>query len=225
MIGKWLCALVFCAFGTPAFAQPAQMSIQGLLTDDEGAPLTGPVNLTLRLYAVPEGPAPFFSEVHPNIPLEDGLFSISMGSISNLAGKDFSRDVYLGIQVNADPEIMPRTLLTGTASAMTLVVPAEIKGYEPVNGALTVHNQQTTGTNYGILALSEAATGRAVYGYATHATGDTRGLYGRANSTGGVGVYGYAAAATGNTIGVHGKANSTNGTGGYFEGTGRFRQG
>lgn len=207
------CALVF-----PALSQPAQISLQGLLTDTGGSPLAGPVQLTFRLYSVAVGGTQFFAETHPSVSLVNGVYSVSLGSVSNLSNKDFSRDVYLGVQVDGGAELQPRTLLTGTAAAMTLVVPAKIQGVETVNGALTVVNQATTGQNYGVLSMSDAESGRGVYGYGTHQTGANYGIYGLSRSTQGIGVFGRASATTGNTVGVGGLSVSSSGIGGVFEG-------
>ena len=60
LIGLWLNA-------TAALAQvPYDMAYQGRLTDTVGAPLVGPVNLSMRIYDVIAGPGGVLRGSHPD---------------------------------------------------------------------------------------------------------------------------------------------------------------
>ncbi len=204
--------------------QPAQITLQGLLTDGSGNPVAGPVDLAVRLYVDATTTVPLKGETHSAVPLVNGVYSIAFGSNgAQLSGVDFSRDLYIGIQVGTDGELTPRTLLTATSSAMTLVAPAQIKGTVTSNPVLFVQNLATSTLNYAVYAANSSSQGRAVYGRSLSATGSTVGLYGRSDSDTGVGVRGFAGTGagswTGTTgVGVVGESDWNTGIGGYFRG-------
>ena len=67
---------------------------------------------------MPTGPSLLWSEVHYNISISEGLFSVILGSQSGLPVSTFTgTDRYLGIKIGDDSEMSPRTLLTSAPSA------------------------------------------------------------------------------------------------------------
>ena len=94
------------------------ISYQGRLTDNAGNPLDGTYDLSFDIYAVSAGGASLWSELHPGVIVSAGLFSVTLGSQTALPDSVFTGDTrYLGITINDNPEITPRTMLTSVASA------------------------------------------------------------------------------------------------------------
>lgn len=96
----------------PILAVPGTMAFQGFLTDDTGAPLTDLVNLDLALYGEPSGGTAVWSETQSGVDVVEGIFAIGIGSESPLgAGLFDGSPLFLGIRVNGEPELAPRTEL------------------------------------------------------------------------------------------------------------------
>jgi len=65
-----------------ALAIPQVLSYQGRLTDAKGVPVPdGDYSITFKLYTVPNGGSPFWSETQ-NVTTRDGLFSVLLGSVT-----------------------------------------------------------------------------------------------------------------------------------------------
>lgn len=102
---------------------PSTMSYQGVLTVDNGSFVPdGNYNITFRLYDVAAGGAALHTENFPAVAVERGGFSVILGSISPLP-VIFDRQIYLGVQVAADPELTPRVALASSPYAMALRFP------------------------------------------------------------------------------------------------------
>jgi len=115
-------------FALPALAQvPQTMSYQGVLTDAAGNIVPdGYYDLTFRIYNVPTGGAALFTEAHTgavnHVQVSKGGFSAIIGSIAPL-NLNFDGPYHLGIQVAADPELVPRIALTSSPYAFGLRLP------------------------------------------------------------------------------------------------------
>ncbi len=91
---------------------PRLVSYQGRLTDLAGDPLAGPADLAITLYDALTGGAVLFTETHAGVPLTDGVFSIAIGSETVGGMPDSALDapqVWLGVSVNGEAELVPRT--------------------------------------------------------------------------------------------------------------------
>jgi hypothetical protein len=114
-----LFALLACiCLASSAIAQDTLLiNYQGRLTDDNGDPITGTPSMTFVIYD--GGGISKWSETHPSVQVDDGLFSVILGSAAALPDSVFNGDDrYLGIAVGGDPEISPRTLLTSAPGAV-----------------------------------------------------------------------------------------------------------
>jgi hypothetical protein len=105
------------AFAAVLSAAPAQLTTidstftyQGRLRDANG-PVEGTVNLTFRVYNLPEGGTPVHTFTATGVPVSKGLFSVDVQIPSG--GFDITRR-FLGVQVGDGPEMTPRTRLTAT---------------------------------------------------------------------------------------------------------------
>ena len=112
LIGLWLNA-------SAASAQvPYDMAYQGRLTDTVGAPLIGPVNLSMRIYDVIAGGSALYIEDHPNAAVDDvGAFSAKLGAGSVILGTFNSAlfaDVNRYLEVVVDGEVLVPRLVMGS---------------------------------------------------------------------------------------------------------------
>jgi hypothetical protein len=148
-----LALMVIAALAVPALAGPSQapaatststISYQGRLADSSGNPLTGKYNLEFRIYDVPTGGVPLWTEMWTGgnaVDVSDGLFNVMLGSIDNtlasaIEGYD---ELYLGITVGTDSEMEPRVQLGSVPfSIQAMTVPdGSITTEKIVDGAVT----------------------------------------------------------------------------------------
>jgi hypothetical protein len=92
------------------------INYQGYLTDDAGDPITGTPSMTFAIHDA--GGVSKWSETHPSVQVTNGLFSVILGSQTGMPDSVFNgEDRHLGISVDGDDEIVPRTQLTSAPSA------------------------------------------------------------------------------------------------------------
>jgi len=86
---------------------PHLINYQGRLTDKDAKPITGSRQITFNIYEAEGATAAIWTEVHPNIQVEKGTFSVLLGSVNgNLPS--FEKPYWLGIKVGEDEEMKPR---------------------------------------------------------------------------------------------------------------------
>ncbi len=66
-------------------ASPNTISFQGQLLDAEGNPVNSTTNVTFSI------PGTDWKETHTNVPIQEGMFGVMLGSQTNLDGVDFSQ--------------------------------------------------------------------------------------------------------------------------------------
>jgi hypothetical protein len=87
---------------------PLTISYQGRLTDSQGHALSGNHTLALSLYSQPGGGVPLWTEIQ-SVAVNSGIFSIYLGDVVALPLSIFNgQTLYLGVAVDADPEMTPR---------------------------------------------------------------------------------------------------------------------
>jgi hypothetical protein len=97
------------------------MPYQGRLTDASGNPInnTDPgLEMTFALYTQEAGGAPVWSEYHAGVPVSDGLFNVYLGSMMPLESALFADDLWMGVKIGTDPEMMPREKLSAVPYAI-----------------------------------------------------------------------------------------------------------
>jgi hypothetical protein len=103
---------------------PDIIPFQGYLTDDGGDPVTdGTYAITFKLYTVSGGGSAIWTEAHTGgneVQVTDGVFDVLLGSIQSLSGITFEQQLYLGITVESDSEISPRTQLGSAPYALAM---------------------------------------------------------------------------------------------------------
>jgi hypothetical protein len=92
------------------------MTYTGRLVDNLGDPLSGPVNLELRVFATETGPTQLYSEEHTSVALDaTGGFSVQLGlgtSPSGTFDADLFSDVDRWLEVVVDSEVLtPRQII------------------------------------------------------------------------------------------------------------------
>jgi hypothetical protein len=90
---------------------PREITYQGYLTDNANNPITNNLQLTFTLYDAQSGGSSLWSEVHPSVAIIQGVFRVSLGSITPL-NLPFDAPYWLSIKVGADPELAPRIALS-----------------------------------------------------------------------------------------------------------------
>jgi hypothetical protein len=97
-------------------AVPKLINYQGKLTDKEDNPISGNYLVTFRFYGGETGGEPLWEEGHI-LPIKMGLFNVLLGSIKSL-DVDFNKDLWLGLEIASDGEMMPRVKLASSAYAL-----------------------------------------------------------------------------------------------------------
>ena len=81
--------LAFGAILNSANATNVLVPHQGRLLDADDTPITGVRNVTYSIYEVPTGGAPLWSEMHPGVSIQAGLFDAMLGTITPLPSDVF----------------------------------------------------------------------------------------------------------------------------------------
>lgn len=144
---------------------PTAFSYQGTLRLADGSLPTGSYNITLKLYSTVTGGTALHSESFSNTVVRNGNFSVIVGDATPIAVAVFDNaNLYIGVTVAPDPEMLPRQRLypvpwamqAGAANtansadvATTLVKDATIDGLTINKGA----------TNEGALKVTSSGPG------------------------------------------------------------------
>jgi hypothetical protein len=89
---RWLRSAVIVSLALVAAAGPSravappEIAYQGRLLDATGAPLAGPVDLEIRVFDQPSAGAQLYRELHADVALADGVFSIRIGTGTDRLG-------------------------------------------------------------------------------------------------------------------------------------------
>ncbi|MCA9327544.1 hypothetical protein KDA14_03380, partial [Candidatus Saccharibacteria bacterium] len=97
-----------------------QISFQGKLTNPDGTNVTnGTYSVVFSIYTVSSGGSAVWTETQPSVSVSDGIFQVSLGSVTSLPGSvDFNTNaLYLGVKVGADAEMTPRIRFTAAPYA------------------------------------------------------------------------------------------------------------
>jgi len=109
------CLLVLGA--APALAVPETLGYQGVLTDGAGAIVPdADYTMTFGIYNVATGGTALWLETQV-VTVTGGNFDVVLGSVTPISGLSFEDQYWLGLQVDPDPEMTPRTPLAAVAYA------------------------------------------------------------------------------------------------------------
>lgn len=119
----WLALILIAMLTTAACAVPNVISYQGRLTDPGGNPLDGVYSMTFRLYTDSLAGSNIFTETL-DVTVTGGLFSVELGNTAtipwSLSYTASLFDIYLSIQIGAEPELMPRKQLVSAPFALAV---------------------------------------------------------------------------------------------------------
>jgi len=118
--------LFIFGFFSLVYAQgPLMCNYQGKLTTPEGALIDDTVQIVFNLYDHATSEYPFWTETHPAVVVEKGIFSVLLGSVNPLSydslhwGAMFDWEIYLGVKVGTDPEMTPRKQIVSSVFAIS----------------------------------------------------------------------------------------------------------
>jgi len=142
-------------------------SHQGRLLDAGGNPVPdGNYTVEYRIFNVASGGTAAYTESQ-SVPVEDGLFTTSLGLTSTITPTIFAQPTWLEISIDGET-LTPRQQLQGSPYAFSLISGAVVQGAEPIDrdfagqtdtgGALTVlNNDGSASGGHGVLAINRAA--------------------------------------------------------------------
>jgi len=110
-------------------AQPATITYQSVLTDDEGRTLTGNRNITFTINNSITNGKNFWTETHNNVSISKGLFEVELGSVNPFGCLDFSQERWLEIIVNG-VTLNPRIAFNATSYSMHGELSSNLAGGE-----------------------------------------------------------------------------------------------
>jgi hypothetical protein len=111
-IGSTILATVLALACTAAADVPRLINYQGSLTDENGYPLHGQHVLTFKMYYVLAGGTPRWEESHL-VDVYEGLYNVILGGTTAIVDSLFeNQDLWMGLTVDSDPELVPRMRLT-----------------------------------------------------------------------------------------------------------------
>ena len=113
-----VCMLTLGLVAGVVTAAPDRIAYQGELSDSGGAPINAALTMTFRLYNVASGGTELWSESQ-NVQVTNGVFNVELGAVTPLPIDAFRQDsLFLGVQVDADDEMVPRQRLNAAAYAL-----------------------------------------------------------------------------------------------------------
>ena len=111
--------LLALAFTTSASAAPpSTLGYQGRLATAGGQPITANLSITFRIYDVASGGSALWTETQPSVPVDGGNLAVELGKLTPLPRSIFGKQLYLGVQVAGDSEMLPRPPLTAAPFAL-----------------------------------------------------------------------------------------------------------
>jgi len=128
-----------------ASSVPSRLSYQGLLTDSNGSGIDTDINLTFKLYNTLSGGSALWTEAQSGVHVTNGLFQVYLGKITPLPGDLFNgQALFLGVTVNSDSEMTPRTELSSAPYAFAA-------NFAPPCGQVASYYPDYDHDNYGAL--------------------------------------------------------------------------
>ncbi|MBI3193794.1 MAG: hypothetical protein HYZ34_04895, partial [Ignavibacteriae bacterium] len=124
---------------------PRKLSYQGLLTDSTGVPLpNGPYDLTFKIYNLPTGGTLRHTETFASVPLENGTFSVTLGSIAELS-TSFTEALYVEVTVDNGPASVAYPVLFSSRTELT-AAPYALGPWSPNPSSVSYNGKVGIGT-------------------------------------------------------------------------------
>ena len=125
---------------------------QGTLMDSEGNPISGKHTIRFRIYENPTGATPIWEEIRSGsntVSIQNGLFNVTLGSLNPIPSKVWgASELYLGVKVDNDEEMIPRQVINPTPFALQAAVTSSIidnvvTGDSIIDGSITQQEAPT----------------------------------------------------------------------------------
>lgn len=154
------CLLIFSVLAI--HAQTANLSIQGVLRNANGTAVeNGKYDLIFRLYTDTSPDTLVWQETMNGVDVEGGIYSVILGAGSQALDAKFDRPYTLGVSVEGGTELIPRTKLTSSPYALSLIGDDNIfpnSGNVGV-GAASPQHKLTVARGGNVLGLDVDSTG------------------------------------------------------------------
>ena len=114
-LARWTAALgLLLAAPSAMAAVPQVMNAQGVIRTTAGVPATGAFAITFSIYGQQSGGAALWTEPQPNVALNNGLFSVLLGTNTPIPPALFAQSdsLWLAIKVDGDVELPRERLVT-----------------------------------------------------------------------------------------------------------------
>jgi hypothetical protein len=110
--------VVFFYAGVASADVPHMISYQGKLTTASGGCVNDTVEMTFSIYPDTLGSPADWSETQMQVVVQEGIFNVLLGAVDTIPQAVFDGSVkYLGVQVDADPEMRPLKPMVSVAYA------------------------------------------------------------------------------------------------------------
>lgn len=189
---------------------PHMITYQGFLADASGTPLSGLYDVTV---SITDGIGSVkWYETHTDVPVEDGVFKLIIGSLVDLNASIVPGDRLL-LSVEGE-DLTPSSLLTSTPFALKSENAAQLGGVG-ADGYLRRNAEEstTTSTSDAVLRVENTGTGRGM----TVISAGSHGLYGKSSSS----LAGVEGEGAGTGPGIRGSSTTNHGTIGYSSASGK----
>jgi len=119
LVALWTVAVFGLVASEVEAAVPRLINFQGVVKDSAGnTPLVDQLGITFTIYDAPLGGTALWTESHSVTMVSGGLFNVLLGEFNPIPDSVFEDTVrYVGIQVESDPEMLPRQRLTSAGYA------------------------------------------------------------------------------------------------------------
>jgi hypothetical protein len=165
-----LAAAAFALASVAVADVPQKINYQGWLTDSLGDPVPDDsYSMVFTIYDSKSGGTAKWTETQSNVDVKNGSFDVLLGSVIPVSDTVFNDTArYLGISIEGDDEIQPRTRITSVAYAMKSLIADTAKvvlgGGIGGNGTTNYLPKFTGATTVGNSALYEHSNGRLAKG-------------------------------------------------------------
>lgn len=151
---------------------PPSMTHQGRLLDDDGAPISGNIELSYTLYDSPTGGTILWQDELTATVSESGFYSVELGGSSNPINAMVLSDgeAWMGVAVDGGSELTPRITLSSVPFALIAERAASAQTADTAQTAINVQNGSITNA-----ALADDFSVTIEADQITEITGDTLG--------------------------------------------------
>jgi hypothetical protein len=152
---------------------PTLISYQGVLLDSDGHPVITPANVTFTLYDQPSGGTMIWQETQLVEFDEDGCFDVILGETSPVTDDVFDDPIrWLGIQVEGDDELEPRTRIVSVAYANRISTVDGASG-GAITGDVSIQSNLSVDGDFSATGKATIGTGHSNTGACAFVAGET----------------------------------------------------